>query len=94
MNESPERTIEELLGWDTAKLLAATPEDLERWLGDALTRQDEMLAKLPAKKAGVARTKMNLPTDAERVAAKIASLPPEFAAIAAKAAAIMKGAKQ
>lgn len=93
MNPS-ERTIEELLGFDTAKLEALkTSDELKLWIGDAITRQDELLKTVPGQKAAATRVKLN-----SNVAAKpkqdFSVLPPELAAIAAQAELLLKAGKK
>jgi hypothetical protein len=86
-----ERTIEELIGWDTSRLESATPEELAKWVGDALLRQDEMLAKLPHKRTITTNTVSQGQPKKQKVDYSV--LPPEFAAIAEKAAALLKNTK-
>lgn len=50
--EKPERTIEELCEYTTEQLLSMTAEELESWISDSLTRQDEILGKLPKSSSG------------------------------------------
>lgn len=53
-----ERTIEELLELDTAALVALPIEEIEKWAADALTKQDQILGKVPASKGGPVRVNL------------------------------------
>lgn len=97
MSESFERTIEELLGWDLEKLEALSPEELNRWVADAITRQDELVRSQPAHKAAAARTKLG-GTKHTPPQLDMSKLSPEMLDImnkaqAAMAAALKKGIK-
>jgi len=89
-----ERTIEELLGYDTAKLLSLSPEELQLWVGDSLTRQEELLAKAPrSRPAGSPRVNPGASRKAQVAAQNMTAWPPELQAIAAQAQALLKGLK-
>jgi hypothetical protein len=89
-----ERTIEELLGYTTERLIALTPEELATWVGDSITRQEELLAKLPkVRAAGSPRVNQGAVRKEVKAAQNLAALPPELQAIAAQAQALLKGLK-
>ena len=85
-----ERTIEELLGWDLDKLQAIPPEDLARWVGDAVTRQEEALARMPGVRKDRTRVVGGAPSHAPKAKPDYSQLPPEMAKIAAQAAELLR----
>jgi len=95
---NPERTIEELLGWDTEKLLALPPEELSLWIGDAVTRQDEILAKVPAYKTGATKARLSKESGGTMFKNKkgpdLSQLPPEMLDIMKRAQAALSAAAE
>lgn len=87
MNDTPqqqvnERTLEDLLEYDTPQLLAFDRDKLRALMADAITRQDAILAKVPRKKDPSDR-KVDLRSGASRKSArddrdKMQFLPAEY----------------
>ena len=90
---NPERTIEELLGFSTERLRTMPVEELRSWVGDAITRQDALLAKLPAAKSAGARVGAGEDRKQMQLKAAMAGLPPELVAASAAATEILKAFK-
>lgn len=90
-----ERTIEELLGLDNEKLQKLSPEELAAWVGDSLTRQEELLASAPrTRPAGAPRVNPGTAAKQRAVEQNMKALPPELQEIAAQAQALMKVLKK
>jgi len=60
----PERTIEDLLEYTNEQLAAMSATELESWMGDALTAQEEILRNVPHKAAKQPGVQLRKPMDA------------------------------
>lgn len=87
-----ERTIEELLGWSLEKLEALAPKELEKWVTDAITRQDVLVKSQPAHKAAAARTGGGGASHKQPPQLDLSKLSPEMMDIMNKAQAAMAAA--
>lgn len=90
-----ERTIEELLEYDTEKLLALDQKTIDQYLAKAILDQEEILKKVPKKKAPVLTDLTDgngSPMSKKEAAAKrnaAIALPAEFANLAAETQALL-----
>lgn len=92
----PERTIEDLLEYTNEQLAQLSTQELEVWMGEALTAQEEILKGVPHKAPKQPGVQLRRPVDAataRRVRDNTALLPDDMQKTLADAQALLNRIK-